>query len=90
MDRLAGKKADSVRLPNLQLLCAGKLLDHAAAPSMTLQQLHDSIWKPHCAAGDGSSGAGQGPAAAATAAGDGSNREQGVAGDRVMMIYYSA
>lgn len=39
-DRLAGKKADAFRL-SLQLECAGRELDLA----MTLQQVHDTIWK---------------------------------------------
>ncbi|WIA13354.1 hypothetical protein OEZ85_006936 [Tetradesmus obliquus] len=95
-DRLAGKKADSVR-PLLQLTCAGKEVEDAG---MTLQQLHDAVWAPHCAAGVGGSGAAgsvaaqeQPPAAAAAAAGAGQGRSaaagQQASGDRVMLLYYS-
>jgi hypothetical protein len=63
----------------------------------TLQQLHESVWLPHCAAGGvglSSSACGvQGEAAVAAATGagqDGSTAEvQAASGDRVMMLYYS-
>jgi hypothetical protein len=76
------------------LSCANKLLDD---PMATLQQLQESVWLPHCAAGGaglGSSACGvQGEAAAAAGTGvgqDGSTAEmQAASGDRVMMLYYS-
>jgi hypothetical protein len=95
-DRLAGKKADSVRLP-LQLTCAGKALEDAVE---TLQQLHERLWLPHCAAGlgAGSGSSGKAPSeqpaagtAAAPGAGQGSSAAgvQSACGDRVMLLYYS-
>jgi hypothetical protein len=95
IDRLAGKKADAVRLPGLQLSCADKALDD---PMLTLQQLHESVWQPHLGSAAGGAGLGssvQGEVAAAAAAvtgvgQDGSTAElQAASGDRVMLLYYS-
>jgi hypothetical protein len=96
LDRLAGKKADAVRLPGLQLSCAGAVQDNFM---VTLQQLHDRVWLPHCAAGDAAGATAGGSdargslraAAAAACAGQGSGAAatQAASGDRVMMLYYS-
>jgi hypothetical protein len=44
MDRLAGKKGDASKLPPLQLLCAGTVLDGDS----TVQEVHERVWQPHC------------------------------------------
>ncbi|KAF8058085.1 DRIP1 [Scenedesmus sp. PABB004] len=90
-DRLAGRRGDA----SLQLLCAGRLI----YADMTLQQLRDIVWRPHCAraaaaaaaAAAGGAGAGAGAGAAAPGggeAGGGGGDVGGAAWERVMLVHY--
>eukprot|EP00879_Flechtneria_rotunda_P008291 GHRR01008685.1.p1 GENE.GHRR01008685.1~~GHRR01008685.1.p1 ORF type:complete len:415 (+),score=133.96 GHRR01008685.1:211-1455(+) len=84
-DRLVGKKADASRLPNLQLVCEGQVLEL----DMTLQQVHKHVWEGRNNGLQDEDKQGQGPSRKGIAAAAHEMSATAIAcEDKIMLLYY--